>query len=172
MRQKELAKAKLVKMSAYQKQIHELYMPKPSDKLRLEREQNQANLKTAVRDKRPFENYLGQVVKENAKKRTERVGPKSRDGAQRKLQGVASLPSLNVRELQSDQKLIKSPIQSKPDSSRNFRRVRHSTAVKAQTAVRSSPDVKLDGNEPNLDEKDYIDWQHSRKLTSMGNQNM
>ena len=37
-RQKEMAKQKLIKMSAYQKSIHELYMPKQSEKKRLERE--------------------------------------------------------------------------------------------------------------------------------------
>lgn len=38
-------------------------MPKPSDKLRQEREQKLTTLKTAVREKRPFENYLG-VIKD------------------------------------------------------------------------------------------------------------
>lgn len=37
-RQKEFAKQKLIKMSAYQKSIHELYMPKQSEKKRMERE--------------------------------------------------------------------------------------------------------------------------------------
>ena len=61
-RQKELAKQKLIKMSAYQKSIHELYMPKPSDKLKQEREANLATLKTNPREKREFENYLGHVA--------------------------------------------------------------------------------------------------------------
>jgi hypothetical protein len=60
-RNKEFAKQKLIKMSAYQKSIHELYMPKQSDKKRIEREQAQAKLKTDVREKKPFENYLGFV---------------------------------------------------------------------------------------------------------------
>ncbi len=38
-RAKEVAKQKLIKMSAYQKNIHELYMPKPSEKLKNLREQ-------------------------------------------------------------------------------------------------------------------------------------
>lgn len=62
-----------MKISAYQKQISELYKPKPSDKLRLEREQKQASLKTAVREKRPLENYLGHL-KDLNKKRTDRAG--------------------------------------------------------------------------------------------------
>lgn len=37
-RQKEFAKQKLVKMTAYQKSIHELYMPKQSEKMKIERE--------------------------------------------------------------------------------------------------------------------------------------
>lgn len=67
-RNKEAAKQKLIKMSAYQKSIHELYMPKQSQKKRMEREQVQARLKTDVREKKPFENYLG-FVKEMNKKR-------------------------------------------------------------------------------------------------------
>ena len=39
--QKNKAKQKLVKMTAYQKNIHELYMPKASDKKKAELEQLQ-----------------------------------------------------------------------------------------------------------------------------------
>lgn len=73
-----MAKQKLVKMSAYQKSIHELYMPKPSEKLKQEREANLATLKTNPREKRDFENYLGHVATLN-KKQKER-GPSRESG--------------------------------------------------------------------------------------------
>ena len=103
-RQKEVAKQKLIKMSAYQKSIHELYMPKQSDKKRQEREALQASLKTEVREKRPFENYLG-FVKQMNKKTTERTGSRGvmpGETEDKRLTGVASLPNLNPRNLQSE----------------------------------------------------------------------
>jgi len=96
-------------------------MPKQSEKLKMEREANQANLKTNPREKRPFKNYLGHV-KDLNKKRTERGD--SRESGVRRLQAVASLPSLHNRDLKSEQKLTKSPMVPKPDSSHNFRRAR------------------------------------------------
>ena len=106
-------------------------MPKQSEKLRMEREIKQASLKTAPREKRPFENYLSHV-KDLNKKRTERV--QSRESGTRQLSGVASLPSLQQnRGLQLDQKPIQSPASGK-SGSRNHLRVRHTTPKKAHTA--------------------------------------
>ena len=45
-------------MAAYQKKIHELYMPKPSEKKKNEREQNQRKLTTNPRETKPNEDYL------------------------------------------------------------------------------------------------------------------
>lgn len=53
-------------------------MPKPSEKLKQEREANLATLKTNPREKRDFENYLGHVATLN-KKQKER-GPSRESG--------------------------------------------------------------------------------------------
>ena len=138
-------------------------MPKPSERLKQEREANLATLKTNPREKRDFENYLGHVATLN-KKQKER-GP-SRDSG-RKLQAVASLPSLTNRELKSEQKLLKSPLPSKPDSSRNFKRTRASQPTKAQTIEKQySPGRVV---EPDAD---YINWQRKEAQTFKGNQYM
>ena len=112
-------------------------MPKKSEKKRLELEQLQASLKTNVREKKPFENYLG-FVKELNKKQIA-SGETGRGEAQRPLQAVSSLPNLNGRVLNSEQKLLKSPGSTKPDSSRNQRGGRLSHPGKALTAHKGTP---------------------------------
>jgi len=42
-------------------------MPKQSEKKKIEREKNQASLQSNVREKKPFENYLGFVKEMNKK---------------------------------------------------------------------------------------------------------
>jgi len=85
-------------------------------------------LKTNPREKKPFENYLG-FVKELNKKNATRA---ETSGSERQLQAVSSLPDLTNRKLKTEQKQH-SPTQSKPDSSRNIRRGRHSQPFKAVT---------------------------------------
>lgn len=75
-------------------------MPKQSVKKRQEREQAQAKLKTDVREKKPFENYLG-FVKEMNKKRE--VQSRQKTGG--RLTNVASLPNLHPRNANSEQKI-------------------------------------------------------------------
>ena len=48
-------------MQVYHKSIQELYMPKQSERKKLEREKIQAAIKSSVREKKPHENYLHYV---------------------------------------------------------------------------------------------------------------
>lgn len=50
-----------MKMQVYHKSIKELYMPKQSEKKKIEREKAQANINSNVREKKPHENYLNYV---------------------------------------------------------------------------------------------------------------
>ena len=59
-------------------------MPKQSEKKRLEREAAQKSLKSEVREKKPFENYLG-YVKEVNKKNIDKIRSDSPDSQKRGL---------------------------------------------------------------------------------------
>ena len=48
-------------MQVYHKSIQELYMPKQSERKKIEREKIQASIKSSVREKKPHENYLNYV---------------------------------------------------------------------------------------------------------------
>lgn len=48
---KEVAKQKLAKITAYQKSINELYMPKQSEKKKNEMEKIKNSLKTEIRER-------------------------------------------------------------------------------------------------------------------------
>ena len=52
-------------MAAYQKSVHELYMPKASEKKKSEREYLQKRLKTEPRAPKPYVDYLSDVAKMN-----------------------------------------------------------------------------------------------------------
>ena len=94
--------------------MRELYKPKTSLKKKAELESNMNALSHKPREASTNRtDYLAQL----------RMNKKADDEGS-KLSGVASLPSLKKRDLQSEQKMLKSPISSKPDSSRNFRRGR------------------------------------------------
>lgn len=51
---KEVAKQKLAKITAYQKSINELYMPKQSEKKKNEMEKIKNSLKTEIRERQPI----------------------------------------------------------------------------------------------------------------------
>ena len=115
-KQKEIAKQKLAKMAAYQKSIHELYMPKLSEKKKNEREQKQAKLVNHPRETKPYEDYLSAVADMNKKQLAN--GPK-------RLTSVGSLPSLpNSEQKNNISSPIGSPMGEMPAS--HFRRGRQS----------------------------------------------
>lgn len=136
-------------------------MPKQSEKKRMELENLQAKLKTNPRETKPVENYLNHVKEFN--KRNVNV-----DSRQHKkgLSQVSSLPNLHPRNINSEQKVLKSPATgSKPDSSRVFQRGRQSQPFKQANKEHFLPNSanqtgnKLSGFE---DQNSYIDWQKNK----------
>ena len=104
--QKAIAKKKLAKMAAYQKSIHELYMPKPSEKKKNEREQIQRRLKTNPRETKPYEDYLSALKDMN--KQDGAASP-----AVKRLPSVGSLPNLESSKV--------APLGGTPNHLRNGR---------------------------------------------------
>lgn len=76
-------------MAAYQKKIHELYMPKPSEKKKNEREQNQRKLTTNPRETKPYEDYLSALKDMNRQNKEDGTSP-----VVKRLPSVGSLPNL------------------------------------------------------------------------------
>ena len=76
-------------MAAYQKKIHELYMPKPSEKKKNEREQIQRKLKTNPRETKPYEDYLSALKDMNRQNKEDGTSPHVK-----RLPSVGSLPNL------------------------------------------------------------------------------
>lgn len=131
-------------------------MPKQSDKKRIEREQAQAKLKTDVREKKPFENYLGFVKQMNDRsgggKSRSNLDDGSTDG--KKLAQVTSLPNLHPRNLQSEQKITPpSPLSKKPESTRAFKKGRASQPFKVHPTNKPGNDL--------IEDREYDDWQKS-----------
>ena len=76
-------------MTAYQKTIKELYMPKPSDKKKAELEKEYARIHTIQRETKPIVDYLGHVYEQN--------NLQASLGKTRNRSQVASLPNLSPR---------------------------------------------------------------------------
>ena len=93
-------------MAAYQKKIHELYMPKPSEKKKSELEQIQRKLKTNPRETKPYEDYLS-ALKDFNRQNKEENGTSPRV---KRLPSVGSLPNLE-----------KPPLGGSPNHFRNGR---------------------------------------------------
>lgn len=94
--QKELAKQKLDKMMAYKEQVRELYKPKTSVKLQLELEMSVKAGKHQPRGPSTSRDYLAQLrFKKN-------LDSQLANDEGSKLSGVASLPSLQKRDLKSE----------------------------------------------------------------------
>ena len=66
---KEIGKQKLAKITAYQKSINELYMPKTSEKKKHELETIKAKLVTKPAERKPTIDYLGQVTEQEQRNR-------------------------------------------------------------------------------------------------------
>lgn len=104
-------------MAAYQKSIHELHMPKPSEKKRNEREQLQRKLKTNPRERKPYEDYLSTVKDLN------------KQAGERRLASVVSLTNLD-----NNAEMPPNANQNSEPRSRNFRQGRLS---QQPTSIRS-----------------------------------
>lgn len=162
-------------MQVYHKSIQELFMPKQSEKMKLERERVQATLMTKVREKRPHENYLNYVKQVNQRKQSNNLPHSSRDDGsevqKNSLRAVASLPNLPKRIPQSEQKHgSQTPGDDVIYSTRNLRAGTRPT-VNSKKSVTSQRPRTLHTQQSDEDE-DMINLQKSKLLSKIGNENM
>lgn len=138
-------------------------MPKVSEAKRNELEEKKAKLVTKPAERKPIKDYLGQVTQREQKNRK---FDETHGKTKKNLSQVTSLPNLNPRQLQTEQKIMQSPHSTKPDSTRVFNKGRNSEPPKGAIDLTTLP-VTNPGNMGA-----YIDWHKSQLQSTMGNRNM